>query len=278
MAGTKVPVAESVKASIAFLRYSIPHAYGILSLVMVVNLGGWFLTANPIATLLVAVPFNIMASAALMRLAFADEHPGDPDFRLGPSGLQWRLTEWRLLGAVCLLALLLVIGILFLVMLVFVFGAAAVLTSGSKAVQAAGTQTASPAAAATGGALLLAAMMIAVFVKVHVCLYPAATVTNKKIEVFSTWPLTKGQFWPILAATVLLNLPSLILSMLAVYVPVSLGLSPVFGVVLAGVNAFVELPLLNGLYAYLYKGLRPPVATVALTPAAGAGPWGTAGS
>jgi hypothetical protein len=119
-------------------------------------------------------------------------------------------------------------------------------------------------------------MMIAVFVKVHVCLYPAATVTNKKIEVFSTWPLTKGQFWPILAATILLNLPSLILSMLAVYVPVSLGLSPVFGVVLAGVNAFVELPLLNGLYAFLYRGLRPPMPTVAPTPVAGAGPWGLA--
>jgi hypothetical protein len=273
MAGTKVPVVESVRASIAFLKYSVPQAYGILGLVMIVNLAGWFLTANPIATLLVAVPFNIMASAALMRLAFADEHPGDPAFRLGPLGLQWRMTEWRLLGAVCLLALLLVIGILFMVMLVFIFGAAAVLTTGAKAVQAAGTQPASPAAAATGSALLLAGAMTAVFVKVHVCLYPAATVTKNKIEVFSTWPLTKGQFWPILAATILLNLPSVILSMLAVYVPVSMGFSPVFGIFLAGVNAFVELPLLNGLYAFLYRGLRPPMATAAPTSLAGSGPW-----
>jgi len=205
-----------------------------------------------------------------------DEHAGDPDFRLGPSGLQWRMTEWRLLGAIALLAFLLLIGVLFLVMLVFICGAAAVLTAGAKGVEAVGSAPASPQATAIGSALLLAGTMLAVFVKVHVCLYPAATVTTKKIQVFSTWPLTRGQFWPILAATIVLNLPSLILSMLAVYVPTSLGLSPIFGVVLAGVNAFVELPLLNGLYAYLYKGLRQPQVVAATEPVAGAGPWGAA--
>ena len=276
MAGTKVPVADAVRASIAFLKSSVPHTYGILGLVMLVNLAGWFLTANPFASLLVSIPFNVMAAAALMRLAFMDEHAGDPDFRLGPSGLQWRMTEWRLLGAIALLAFLLLIGVLFLVMLVFICGASAVLTAGAKGVEAVGSAPASPQATAIGSALLLAGTMLAVFVKVHVCLYPAATVTTKKIQVFSTWPLTRGQFWPILAATIVLNLPSLILSMLAVYVPTSLGLSPIFGVVLAGVNAFVELPLLNGLYAYLYKGLRQPQVVAATEPVAGAGPWGAA--
>ena len=276
MAGTKVAVADAVRASIAFLKSSVPRTYGILGLVMLVNLAGWFLTANPFASLLVSIPFNVMAAAALMRLAFMDEHAGDPDFRLGPSGLQWRMTEWRLLGAIALLAFLLLIGVLFLVMLVFICGAAAVLTAGTKGVEAVGSAPASPQATAIGSALLLAGTMLAVFVKVHVCLYPAATVTTKKIQVFSTWPLTRGQFWPILAATIVLNLPSLILSMLAVYVPTSLGLSPIFGVVLAGVNAFVELPLLNGLYAYLYKGLRQPQVVAATEPVVGAGPWGAA--
>ncbi|MHB8283241.1 MAG: hypothetical protein ACYDD1_01050 [Caulobacteraceae bacterium] len=276
MAGTKVPVAESVRASIAFLKASVPQTYGILGLVMIVNLAGWFMTANPVISMLVAIPFGVMASAALMRLAFIEEHRGDPAFRLGPLGLQWGMPEWRLLGALGLLALLLLIGVLFLVMLVFVFGAAAVLTAGAKSVQAVGAAPASPAATLTGSLLLLVGMLIAMFVAVRVCLYPAATVTTGKIQVFSTWPLTRGQFWHILGAMVLLNLPSLVLSMLAVYVPASLGLTAVFGVVLSAVNAFIELPLLNGLYAHLYKGLRQSVVVAAPIPTANAGPWGAA--
>jgi hypothetical protein len=226
--------------------------------------------------MLVAIPFGIMASAALMRLAFIDEHRGDPAFRLGPLGLQWGMPEWRLLGALALLGFLMLIGVLFLVLMIIVCGAAAVFTASVKTGQVANAAPASPEATAIGSAFLLVGMLIAMFVAVRVCLYPAATVTNGKIQVFSTWPLTRGQFWQIFGAMILLNLPSLILSMLVFYVAMSPALSAVFGVVHSAVIAFIELPLLNGLYAYLYRGLRQPVVVAAPEPIVGAGPWGAA--
>lgn len=273
MAGTKVPVGESVRASVDFWKYSVPQTYGILGLVMLVNLAGWFMSSSPVAAVIIATPFGIMASGALMRLAFVDEHPGDASFRLGPSGLQWSRPEWRLLGGLGLLVFLGLLGLLALIMAIFIFGAAAVVTSGTQAVQA---NKPSPAAMATAQALAMVGLIVGTWVAVRVCLYPAATVATKKIQVFSTWSLTKGQFWHIFSAMILLNLPTLVLSTLATYVPVSLGLSPVFGLALSAVNAFVELPLLNGLYAYLYRGLRPtPAPLVVSEPVAGRGPWET---
>ncbi len=270
MAG-RVPVLESVKASIDFLTYSVPQTFGVLTMVMLVNMAGWFMGSNPAAALvrLVAALVSVMAAGALLRLAFVDEHPGDATFRVGPLGLQWGMPEWRLLGGLALLGFLTLLAFLAWLMAVFIFGAAAVVASGSQTAQAGHP---SPAALQTAGALAVVVLAIGIWIAVRVCLYPAATVSLSRLQVFSTWTLTKGQFWPILAATLLLSLPAIVLSALATHVTAHSS-TALLGLLWSAVNAFVELPLLNGLYAYLYRGLRPAVAVETDNSPISDGPW-----
>ena len=75
--------------------------------------------------------------------------------------------------------------------------------------------------------------------------------------VFSTWTLTKGQFFRILTSIVLVLAPTMVLTLVKTS-PVlpSVAAAPL-ALLLSVVNAFVEVPLVCGLYAFLYRGLRP---------------------
>jgi hypothetical protein len=42
-------------------------------------------------------------------------------------------------------------------------------------------------------------LVTVIYAAVRLVLVPAATASSGKVMVFETWPLTKGQFWPILA-------------------------------------------------------------------------------
>ena len=137
--------------------------------------------------------------------------------------------------------------------------------------------TATPQSSVTlaAGLLALALGLAGIWVGVRVCLFPAATIAEKRIMVFSTWRLTKGQFWLILATLFIVFLPALLLTMVLLTVTLTDALERLVGLMLSVVHAFVELPLVCGLYAYLYRGLRPPVMTppAPLQTALSAGPW-----
>ncbi len=279
----KAPVLESVRAAIVFARASAPRVAGVLGLVMLLNIasdiaGGW---AAGMLALVATLLGSLMANAALLRVAFADEHPGDPDFALGPQGFQFGRPELRLLGAIGLLMLFAFIAVLFLLLLAFIFTIALVVAVHGQTALPTATTTLPPDVQAMLSLLILVFALGLLWMAVRICLYPAATIAAQRIQVFSTWKLTEGSWWRIFAAFVLLLLPAIVL---AGFLQASQHFPPLqagFAILSAAVNAFVEIPLFCGLYAYLYKHLRgtsPELVAgqiVGETPSTGvAGPWG----
>ncbi len=279
----KAPVLDSVRAAIVFARASVPRVAGVLALVMLLNIARYMATGwmAGILTGLATLLASLMANAALLRLAFADEHAGEADFVIGPQGFQFGRAELRLLGASGLLMLFAFLAVLFLLLLAFVFTIAMVVAVHGQTAVPTATTTLPPDVQAMLSMLILVFAAGLLWLAVRICLYPAATIATQRIQVFSTWPLTAGSWWRIFAAFVLLLLPALVLVGFLEASQHYPMLQAGFAVLSAGVNAFVEVPLFCGLYAYLYKHLRTgelvsrTPGTVAPPPSVGvAGPWG----
>ncbi len=276
---TKPPVMEVVRSAILFARTNVMKVAGVLALVMLLNVaseaaGGVIAIALTVVATLLG---SLMANAALLRLAFADEHPGDPDFKIGPQGFQFGRPEVRLLGAIVLLSLFFFLAILFLLVLAFIFTIALVAAVHGQTVVPANAEQLPPDVRAMLSVLILLFGAAMLWAAVRVCLYPAATIADKRIQVFSTWRLTAGSWLRIFAAFLILLAPAIVLAALIKasqpYPAVQAG----FAIVSAAVNAFVEVPLFCGLYATLYKALRtagPAISRGDAGPAGLAGPWG----
>ena len=282
MTRTKVPVLEAVRAAVRFAQVNVPKAAGALTLVMLLNIAGG-MTGRAVylafAFGVLGLLAGVMANAALLRLAFAEEHPGDPEFRLGPFGLQWGRPELRLLGAVLLVMLFVVLAALLMVLLAIIVSVATLAANGVHAV-APDPAHLPPAAQVAVSLLILVFALAGLWVAVRICLYPAATVAEQRVQVFSTWKLTQGAFWPIFAAILLLLAPAFLL-VLAIQAARALpAAQAALSVIFSAVGAFVIGPMITGLYAYLYGGLRsggpaPALATPTSLKSDGlAGPWG----
>ena len=277
MAQSNVPVMQSVRAAYTFWRTYWRPVVGALAVLAAVTAFQiyWNLTGRTglsFLGMLMSIAASTMALGALFRLAFADEHPGDPGFRPGPSGLQWGAMEWRLLGAILLIFLLAVIA---MVVFFFLIMLAVIMLAGSGAIgpdmdpEALGRGLGAP-----GAILLLLLLLIllgtVIYAAVRLVLVQPATAASGKVMVFETWPLTKGQFWPILGAVILVSLPSIISGIVTGAISSSAGvegaregaqvLPPATALVVAllsgAVSGFVQAPLTAGLAAYLYRGLR----------------------
>jgi hypothetical protein len=278
---SNVPILKAVQAAEAFRRLHWRRVAGALTAVAVgatlaqtgaltgaAALQGWAQLAYVITA--------ISAYAALMRLAFVDEHAEDPEFTPGPGGLQWRKPEWRLVGVGALLFfLVLLIGALFF------FAGLVVLVSGgiASAIGPASTpetlmEALPPGARLTVSMLALAFAVGILVLSVRLSLAPAATMARKEVVVFQTWALTKGQFWRIFVATFIVGLPSVAAGVVMALLLGVMGFDPTvpearpaFAVALIAsavpgfVSGFITLPLSAGLTAYLYRGLRPADAT-----------------
>ena len=152
-----------------------------------------------------------MANAALLRLAFAGGHPAEDEFRIGWQGFQFGRPEGRLLGAFLLLTLFLLIAMLFLVLLVVIFTIAILVTVHGETVAPTAATKLPPDVQAMISGLFVVFSMALLWVLVRICPYPAATIAEKRIQVFSTWKLTQGNWWRIFAAFVLLLSPAIVL-------------------------------------------------------------------
>ena len=126
--------------------------------------------------------------------------------------------------------------------------------------------------------LILTFFALAMWVWVRVFPYPAATIAERKVQVFSTWKLTSGNGWRIFAVFLLLFLPAFASDALMLasqaYPTVLFG----FVILSAAVHAFIEIPLICGLSADIYKQLhgaapRPAPLVEEARPGL-AGPWG----
>ena len=73
----------------------------------------------------------LIGYAALMRIAFADEHAGEAEFQPGPRGIQWGRPEWRLIGVGLLMVFAFIVFACLAIFLVFLI----TVVSGAGALQ-----------------------------------------------------------------------------------------------------------------------------------------------
>jgi len=270
---SNVPVLQAVRAAEAFRRLNWRRVLGVLALVALgstLSVGGALSETMNVRMWgeMLYIGASILAYTALLRLAFIDEHPGDPEFEPGPQGLQFGKPELRLLGVGALLVFILVLAMCLAFFLVMVVVAGA----GLGALTADATPESVAAAVGPGGRTAVAVLLILfvvglLYFSVRISLAAPATIARKRVTVFQTWPLTKGQFWPILAASILVGLPAIgagIITTLLTGIlggsadnPLALPQAIAVGVVQGVVTGFIVLPLNAGLVAFLYRGLRP---------------------
>jgi len=207
---------------------------------------------------------------AIFRLAFADRHAGDAAFTPGPSGLQWRAMEWRLLASSLLLGVFL--AIILMLALVLAGGVAIGILMNKGIMTPPQTPEAFAAALGPTGQLAvtviaLAGVMALLFFFIRLRLAVAATADSGKIVVLKSWPLTKGQFIRIFGAIFLIQLPlTLVQALLAAMADgdavgaagagqmapgAAMGSALVTGVVYGG----VVLPLTASAIAYFFRGV-----------------------
>jgi hypothetical protein len=271
----KISVQASVKAAFQFAKVSAPKTAGVLSIILLLDIAAILTPVSAsVSPAILALKgfealFAVIAQGALYRLAFANAHVGDPEFRIGPLGLQWGKPEMRLLGAHLLLFFLLFLGLLFWVLILIVSLGAGMFVSGTAAAPLSPT----PQQASQMLLAFLPLILPALFVYVRICLYGAATVAERKISVFSTWRLTRGNFWPILGAFLLISAPIGVLNLLAALPGEPRAATAALELFTCVLDAFLIRPMSCGLYAHIYTALGAPAAVEA---GAGGprGPWG----
>jgi hypothetical protein len=275
MLGRKISVQASVRAAFQFAKVTAPKTAGVLSIILLLDIASVLTpgSASPSPGLLALkgfeALFGVMAQGALYRLAFASEHVGDPEFRIGPLGLQWGKPEMRLLGADLLLVFLFFLALLFWAMILIVSMGASMFVKGTAAAPLSPT----PQQASQMLLAFVPLILPALFVYVRICLYGAATVAERKISVFSTWRLTRGNFWPILGAVFLIAVPIAVLNLLSALPGEPRAATIVLELLTCVLDAFLIRPMSCGLYAHIYSALRPTTG-VEVVAAAPRGPWG----
>lgn len=278
---SNVPVVEAVRAAFAFRRHhwrQVVPALGVVAVGSAIDFAGELTGDSGLRLIgsLINLVATIVAYGALLRLAFVDERPEEPELQPGAGGLQWRRPETRILGVIGLMFLVgliattafILVGVI-LVMVLLSAGLIQPLSPGATPQQI--TEAMTPQSAAILVGFLFACGAVVVYLFCRLILALPATISRGKVAVFETWALTKGQAWRIFAAVVLSNAPSIaaglllavLVSILAgsgaegeavrLALPAALPLAVIWGVV-AG---FIQLPVTIGLSAYLYRGLRP---------------------
>ncbi len=221
-----------------------------------------------------SVIISLMSNGAIFRLAFADRHVGDPAFAPGPSGLQWRALEWRLLGATGLLIAFEMIIAVLLLIAVGAVAAGLMLSHGGLARPPQTPEAIVAALGPAGGAVVSLLAIVGygafLFVAIRLGLTTAATADEGRIQVLSTWRLTRGQFWRMVGSLFVIIAPLTLFSMVVGATNVSMQggvattvqLSPsaalVSGLLMGVLSGGVMQPLIAGVLAYFYRKLKAP--------------------
>ena len=187
---------------------------------------------------------TLVARGALWRLASGKG-------QLGPGGLQFGALEVRLAAAWGLAALFL--GIVVLLALVILLCAAYAAASTGKGFDPANVATWTPAIVG-GGRLLLGSVAAlcglgVLFVAVRVSLTEAATVQRGRVQVLSSFALTRGREVSLTTANFVVATPAVGLA----FWGATRGFSGVWAVVESLTIAGVWLPMSIGLMAYAYE-------------------------
>jgi hypothetical protein len=268
----KVSVIEAARASNAFRRENWARAIGPMVLIVIgATLSGLWQKPAPAAAALASLVEAagwVMSCGALLRLAFAPDHPGEAAFRPGRSGFQWGRVEWRLIGVGLL-------GFAVFVAAALLFGVVYAVAGGAMP-DATGIHRPPPAVAIAAGLVLFCAL---VYVGLRLSMAMPATVDRGEIRFFRTWPLTRGAVLPIFGANLLIAAVVLGFSLIAIFGGMALGavvgaaasfaaagpakMDAIKDMTSAGaglggavVHAFVGVPLSIGVNAAIYRVLR----------------------
>ena len=198
-----------------------------------------------------------MARGALFHVAL------DRGGSRGPGlGFQWSGVEWRLLGVVLLRAFLfglLIALLLTLLGALYVGLAAAEPGAGGVASPEHWRRTLDPVGWTVVSAAALAGLAGLVWMGLRLCLAFPATVASNRVQLLSTWPLTRGRAWRLLGAAVLVSAPSAALACGIVAARSYLGASGIAATAGFG-HGFLTLPLSVGLMSYAHDRLCPDTA------------------
>lgn len=280
MAAPNFSVTEVVGHGVNFARANTGRVLGVLLLAAVVGGVGTGLDAagrNGGVFNLLNWVLSIVATGALLRLAFRADQPDRADFQVGAQGFQWRNTETQLLLAALTLVFIFAMAVLALIFVLILIGVFAGLSGALASVQAAATpdelvEQLGPGLATAFMLVLLGFLCVVIWLAVRLTLYAPATVAEGRMRVFESMALTKGRFWKLLGALILASLPTILASVIAggvveavgeqgedgtkvVDLPLGLALGLITGLVVS----LVQIPLVIGVYAELYRRLGPPV-------------------
>lgn len=257
MADRSIDIVEGAKSAYAFALANAPRVWapllagalaGVLGLICQrYGLGLWLL---PVVILgLLAGPW---AYGALYRIAFAGERGLTP----APGGLAWGSPETRTLLATLLLLLLILLVTLAALFVGLLVGVVLYATVGGGHDMAQGRLWLTDVAA-----VVLAAAIA--WVGVRLILALPASVASGEVQVFTTWPLTKGHVLRLLGLAVLVGAPTILIQGLILLTGAARGnvhdgLDFALHLVAAVLDVVVQVPLWAGLGAYGYGKLRPP--------------------
>ncbi|HJV40336.1 hypothetical protein [Caulobacter sp.] len=238
-------VGGALRAGLAEWRPALDACWAALAVAAVLAMVAGWLPAGvgPLA----ALAAGVIAQGALFRRVFARS----PGFK----GLRWGSDEWRLLGAHLLaLGLVVLIGSILLVVIgAVVLGVARASAPGLDIGSAQAWKDAVAHAGPAGfvvGLAPLAGLAILVWLSLRLSLTAPATVAQGGVRVLSAFPLTKGRV-PVLLAV------SLVLAAPAVLVGLVLGAAsprgPGAAAVAAAIAYFVLAPVWAGAIAHIYR-------------------------
>jgi len=207
---------------------------------------------------------------AMIRLAYGGEHPGDPQYQVGGLGLQWRGMELRMLGADALVTVFLVILTLLLVIALLAPVLGTVMSHGTIPNASTLTpdqlnQMLGPSGSTIMEVGQIVLRLVLAFVVIRLSLYLPATAESGRISIFRTWKLTRGHFWQIFAATLVIGLPTVLIMSLGVGAGLSLDGRPaplapgetfLYSLICGGWAGAAATPLAAGVQAYFYRNLK----------------------
>jgi hypothetical protein len=235
-------IAGGLAAAARFLMRAWSAAWAALTLVVVTlilafsfeELGFW----------IAALVASLVARGALWRLANGRD-------RLGPGGLQLGAMETRLAGVWVLSGLFL--GIIALLALVILLCGAYAVASAGRGFDPAQIATWAPAITGTGrfvlGTVGVFCSVGFVYAAARISLAEAATASRSRLQVLSSFALTRGRALPLAAAHILLASPAIGLSAWGAGRSYRGAWVVAEGFAIGG----VWLPLSVGLMAYAYE-------------------------
>jgi hypothetical protein len=274
----QVQVGAAIGASFRFIGEAWSKAWGIMliavwfaAMLEAVELlkpeWGFVSFLGLIATLFVSAA----ATAALYRLRFAEDHPGDGAYAAHSAGLQWDGLEWRVLGANLLIGI--IIGVILVVALIIWGVALGVTLSGdAAALQAVENGSDSEKMAALGrimlgpGGLVSAVILIPtigglIYLSARLAVFAPLAAETRAFDFGKAWTMTRGAVLALIIGAMVIYLVLAVIGAVAgglagflAGVTGQLGAGRIWGGIAGqAVAQALSTPLFAGLVLYVYR-------------------------